>query len=149
MTSVVACRPQPSREPCQHRIAEKAHAYCPAIAHGHGSHDRTLGEMSVPHDPPPTILGRAIGVAGKELRYLGLDRSRKQRTRALTQNFGERIREAPWMGKLENIIGSGRPGELWRHTRPIMTNRRLRRPNAMFRCCANLADFVLPSQLTA
>lgn len=53
--------------------------------------------MSVPHDPPPTIFGRAIGVAGEKIRYLGLDRSRKQRTRALTQNFGERISKGPWV----------------------------------------------------
>ena len=52
--------------------------------------------MPVPHDPPPTILGRAIGVAGEKIRHLGLDRSRKQRTRALTQNFGERIGKGPW-----------------------------------------------------
>jgi hypothetical protein len=64
--------------------------------------------MSVPHDPPPTIFGRAIGVAGEKIRYLGLDRSRKQRTRALTQNVGERIGKDPWLGKLENVsLGHG------------------------------------------
>ena len=49
-----------------------AHA---GLAHRHGAdagHDRTLGQMPVPHDPPTAIRGRAIGVAGEKIRHLGL-----------------------------------------------------------------------------
>jgi hypothetical protein len=39
---------------------------------------------------------------------LSLSRLRKQRSRAVAQNFGQRIGECPWLGELENItIGHG------------------------------------------
>ena len=71
--------------------------------------------MPVPHDPPTAIRGRAIGVAGEKIRHLGLDRLREQRTRALTQNVGERIGKGPWLGKLENVsLGHGVSLLRWR-----------------------------------
>jgi tetratricopeptide (TPR) repeat protein len=56
-----------------------------------------------------------IGMLGQELRHLGLNGPRQQRTRATTQNFGERISESPWLGQLENVsLGHGVSLLRWR-----------------------------------
>jgi hypothetical protein len=65
------------------------------LAHGNradAGHDRTLGQVSVAYDPSPTILSRAIGVMSEELRHLGLDSPREQRTRARKTSVSESVK---------------------------------------------------------
>ena len=66
------------------------------------SHDLALGKMSVAHQTLAAIARLEFGVLAAEFRHFRLDRPHKQRTRAVAQNFGERIGEGPWLGELKN-----------------------------------------------
>jgi hypothetical protein len=71
--------------------------------------------MSVAHQPLAAVVGELVGMAVEQGRNLGLDRLRKQRSRAVAQNFGQRIGECPWLGESENItIGYGVSLLRWR-----------------------------------
>src|SRR4051795_791655 len=50
------------------------------------------------------ILGVRVGVAAEEGCDLRLDGLRQQRSRALAQNFGERVGEGFWLDQLDDII---------------------------------------------
>ena len=78
-------------------------------------HDLAFGQMSVAHQPLAAVVGELVGMAVEQGRNLGLDRLRKQRSRAVAQNFGQRIGECPWLGESENItIGHGVSLLRWR-----------------------------------
>src|SRR6267154_2340983 len=71
--------------------------------------------MPVANQPLAAIISLDTGVLGEEVRNLGLDRLRQQRTRAVAQNFGERIGESPWLSELENVsLGHGVSLLQWR-----------------------------------
>ncbi len=71
--------------------------------------------MPVAHQSLPAVIRLEIGMLGQEIRYLGLDGPRQQRSRAVAQNFGERIGESPWLSELENIsLGHGVSLLWWR-----------------------------------
>src|SRR6267154_1014738 len=71
--------------------------------------------MAVANQPLAAIISLDTGVLGEEVRNLGLDRLRQQRTRAVAQNFGERIGESPWLSELENVsLGHGVSLLRWR-----------------------------------
>ena len=81
-------------------------------------HDFALGQMPVAHQPLAAVVGELVGMAVEQGRNLGLDRLRKQRSRAVAQNFGQRIGECPWLGESENItIGHGVSLLRWRSGR--------------------------------
>src|SRR4051812_38314612 len=56
-------------------------------------HDRALGPMPMAHQPLAAVSGLSVGVAAEEGCDLRLDGLRQQRSRALAQNFGERVGE--------------------------------------------------------
>src|SRR4051812_2963069 len=60
--------------------------------------------MAMAHQPLAALLGVLVGVAAEEGCDLGLDGLRQQRSRALAQNFGERIGELCWLDQLDDII---------------------------------------------
>ena len=71
-------------------------------------HDLAFGQMSVAHQPLSAVVGELVGMAVEQGCNLGFHRLRKQRSRAVAQNFGQRIGKCPWLGKLENVtIGHG------------------------------------------
>src|ERR1700680_3807052 len=71
--------------------------------------------MSVAHQPLAAVVGELVGMAVEQGRSLGLDRLRKQCSRAVAQNFGQRIGECPWMGEWENVsVGHGVSLLRWR-----------------------------------
>ncbi len=60
------------------------------------------------YQPLPAVVGELVGMRHEPGHYLGLDGLRKQRPRAIAQNFGQRIGECPWLGELQNIsVGQG------------------------------------------
>src|SRR4051794_7565808 len=65
------------------------------------------------HQPLAAILGLLISVAAEEGCDLSLDGLRQQRTRALAQNFGERVRELCWLDQLDDIILGHGVSLLW------------------------------------
>jgi hypothetical protein len=68
------------------------------------SHDLALGQMPVANQPLAAIIGLETGLLGEKFRNLGLDRPRQQRTRAATQNFGERIGESPGWASWKTLV---------------------------------------------
>src|SRR4051812_6097834 len=60
--------------------------------------------MAMAHQPLAAILGVLISVAAEEGCDLGLDGLRQQRSRALAQNFGERVGERGWLDQLDDSI---------------------------------------------
>src|SRR3954466_8891452 len=60
--------------------------------------------MAMAHQPLAAILGVLVGVAAEEGCDLRLDGLRQQRSRALAQNFGERVGELCWLDQLDDII---------------------------------------------
>ena len=105
------------------RKADAFRAFADTVAHARAAngdradagHDLALGQMPVAHQPLPPIIGQIVGMAVEQGCNLGLDRLRKQRSRAVAQNFGQRIGECPWLGELENItIGHGVSLLRWR-----------------------------------
>src|SRR4051794_12374757 len=60
--------------------------------------------MAMAHQPLAAILGVRVGVAAEEGCDLRLDGLRQQGSRALAQNFGERIGELGWLDQLDDSI---------------------------------------------
>ena len=60
--------------------------------------------MAMAHQPLAAVFGLSVGVAAEEGCDLRLDSLRQQRSRALAQNFGQRIGEGFWLNQLGNII---------------------------------------------
>src|SRR4051794_38850388 len=60
--------------------------------------------MAMAHQPLAALFGVLVGVAAEEGCDLGLDGLRQQRSRALAQNFGERVGELCWLDQLDDII---------------------------------------------
>src|SRR5215212_7727476 len=60
--------------------------------------------MTMAHQPLAAVFGLSVGVAAKEGCDLGLDGLRQQRSRALAQNFGERIGELGWLDQRDDVI---------------------------------------------
>src|SRR4051812_8506277 len=76
-------------------------------AHGNrakAGQDRALGSMAMAHQPLAAILGLLVGMAAEEGCDLSLDGLRQQGSRALAQNFGERVGELCWLDQLDDII---------------------------------------------
>ena len=48
--------------------------------------------MSVAHQSLATIIGQLVGMAAEQGRHFGLDGLRQQRSRAVAQNLGQRVR---------------------------------------------------------
>src|SRR5215218_5764423 len=65
---------------------------------------RALGSMAMAHQPLAAVLGLSVGMAAEEGCDLRLDGLRQQGSRALAQNFGERIGELCWLDQLDDII---------------------------------------------
>src|SRR5277367_5552670 len=91
-------------------------AFADAVAHTRAAHrDRTdasrdlaLGQMSMAHQPSVAVIGELVGMAVEQGRNLGLDRLRKQRSRAVAQNFRQRIGKSSWLRQQQNIsVGHG------------------------------------------
>src|SRR4051812_32354081 len=53
--------------------------------------------MAMAHQPLAALFGVLVGVAAEEGCDLGLDGLRQQGSRALAQNFGERVGEGSWL----------------------------------------------------
>src|SRR4051812_46295434 len=60
--------------------------------------------MAMAHQPLAAVSGLSVGVAAEEGCDLRLDGLRQQRSRALAQNFGERVGELCWLDQLDDII---------------------------------------------
>ena len=75
------------------------------------------------HQPLAAVFGLSVGVAAEEGCDLRLDGLRQQRSRALAQNFGERVGELSWLDQLERRY----PGS-WRVT-PSVEKWRLEHPH--------------------
>src|SRR4051794_3051684 len=60
--------------------------------------------MAMAHQPLAAVSGLSVGVAAEEGCDLRLDGLRQQRSRALAQNFGERVGELGWLDQLDDII---------------------------------------------
>src|SRR4051794_22134989 len=74
--------------------------------------------MAMAHQPLAAILGVRVGVAAEEGCDLGLDGLRQQGSRALAQNFGERIGELGWLDQLDDsILDHGVSLLRWREAR--------------------------------
>ena len=69
--------------------------------------------MAMAHQPLAAVFGVLVGVAAEEGCDLGLDGLRQQRSRALAQNFGERVGEGFWLNQLGNIILGHGVSLLW------------------------------------
>jgi hypothetical protein len=94
-----------------------------AVAHAratHGDpayagHDLALGQMPVAHEPLATVVGQLVGMGAEQGCNLGLDGLRQQRSRAVAQHLGQRIRKSSWLGELENVsLGHGVSLLRWR-----------------------------------
>src|SRR5215213_6473089 len=69
--------------------------------------------MTMAHQPLAAVFGLSVGVAAKEGCDLRLDGLRQQRTRALAQNFGERVGELGWLDQLDDGILDHGVSLLW------------------------------------
>src|SRR3954470_8315537 len=76
-------------------------------------HNLALWPMTMAHQPLAAILGLLISVAAEEGCDLSLDGLRQQRSRALAQNFGERIGELGWLDQLDDVILDHGVSLLW------------------------------------
>src|SRR6516225_8885501 len=87
-------------------------------AHGDrtdAGHDLALGQMPVAHQPLATVIGQLVGMAGEQDCDFGLHRLPQQRSRAVAQNLGQRVRKSSWLAELENVsVGHGVPLLRWR-----------------------------------
>jgi hypothetical protein len=63
-------------------------------------HDLALGQMPMAHQPRPAISSQLVGVVAEKACNLGLHSLRQQRSRAIAQNFCQRIAESLWLGNL-------------------------------------------------
>src|SRR5215207_6571177 len=69
--------------------------------------------MAMAHQPLAAVFGLSVGMAAKEGCDLRLDGLRQQRSRALAQNFGERVGELCWLDQLDDIILGHGVSLLW------------------------------------
>ena len=69
--------------------------------------------MAMAHQPLAAVFGLSVGVAAKEGCDLRLDGLRQQRSRALAQNFGERVGERGWLDQLDDMILGPGVSLLW------------------------------------
>src|SRR6516225_3569312 len=87
-------------------------------AHGDrtdAGHNLALGQMPVAHQPLATVIGQLVGMAGEQDCDFGLHRLRQQRSRAVAQNLGQRVRKSSWLAELENVsVGHGVSLLRWR-----------------------------------
>src|SRR4051812_45319522 len=60
--------------------------------------------MPMAHQPLAAVSGLSVGVAAEEGCDLRLDGLRQQGSRALAQNFGERVGERGWLDQLDDSI---------------------------------------------
>src|SRR3954462_15309608 len=60
--------------------------------------------MAMAHQPLAAVFGVLVGMAAEEGCDLGLDSLRQQGSRALAQNFGQRVGELCWLDQLDDII---------------------------------------------
>src|SRR4051812_35070263 len=60
--------------------------------------------MAMAHQPLAAVFGLSVGMAAEEGCDLGLDSLRQQGSRALAQNFGQRVGELCWLDQLDDII---------------------------------------------
>ena len=65
------------------------------------------------HQALAAILGLLVGVAAEEGCDLSLDGLRQQRSRALAQNFAQRVGERSWLDQLDNVILAHGVSLLW------------------------------------
>src|SRR4051794_10895115 len=65
------------------------------------------------HQPLAAVFGLSVGVAAEEGCDLRLDGLRQQGSRALAQNFGERVGERGWLDQLDDIILDHDVSLLW------------------------------------
>src|SRR3954468_15513362 len=71
--------------------------------------------MAMAHQPLAAILGVLVGMAAEEGCDLRLDGLRQQGSRALAQNFGQRVGELCWLDQLDDInLGHGVSLLRWR-----------------------------------
>src|SRR6516225_8455116 len=71
--------------------------------------------MPVAHQPLATVIGQLVGMAGEQDCDFGLHRLRQQRSRAVAQNLGQRVRKSSWLAELENVsVGHGVSLLRWR-----------------------------------
>src|SRR3954467_13061160 len=71
--------------------------------------------MTMAHQPLAAVFGLSVGVAAEEGCDLRLDGLRQQGSRALAQNFGQRVRELCWLDQLDDsILGHGVSLLRWR-----------------------------------
>jgi hypothetical protein len=105
------------------RKADALRTFAETVAHARTAHrDRTdaghnlaLGQMSVAHEPPVAVVGQLVGMDAEQGCYLGLDGLRQQRSRAVAQNLGQRVRKSSWLAELENVsLGHGVSLLRWR-----------------------------------
>src|SRR4051812_36464366 len=69
--------------------------------------------MAMAHQPLVAVFGVLVGMAAEEGCDLGLDSLRQQGSRALAQNFGQRVGELCWLNQLGNIILGHGVSLLW------------------------------------
>src|SRR5438876_1416386 len=67
-------------------------------------HHLALRQMTVADDALVAVPGLQIGMLAEKVRYLGLYRLGKQRTRPIAQDFGELILDASWLNQLDDVI---------------------------------------------
>src|SRR5262245_25599615 len=67
-------------------------------------HHFALGQMAVADDAGSSVVGLERRMPGEELGHFGLDRLRQEIARPTAQDFGELIREGPWLNQLDNVI---------------------------------------------
>jgi hypothetical protein len=85
---------------------------CPRAGCGRST---SPGSMIVAHQPLVAIPGQLVGMAAQKAGDLRLDSVRQQRSRAVAQNFGQRIGKSSWLAELENVsIGHGVSLLCWR-----------------------------------
>jgi hypothetical protein len=73
---------------------------CPRAGCGRST---SPGSMIVAHQPLVAIPGQLVGMAAQKAGDLRLDSVRQQRSRAVAQNFGQRIGKSSWLAELENV----------------------------------------------
>jgi hypothetical protein len=59
--------------------------------------------MPVAHQPLATVIGQLVGMAGEQDCDLGLHRLRQQRSRAVAQNLGQRVRKSSWLASRKTL----------------------------------------------
>src|SRR5258706_15005535 len=77
------------------------------LAHGHGTdagHHLALGQAPMADNALAPVLGLEIGMLGKKIGDLGLDRLGQQRACAVAQHLSEWILECSWLNQPGDVI---------------------------------------------